>query len=96
MALDAEQLLTRGRRLLATDALIHLEAYPEATTAARALLAGAEEAKDYHLALDLCARLEHVYKQANDRTALAALAKQQKALEAAHDAAHPGHRHGHD
>jgi hypothetical protein len=83
------------RRLLATDGLIHLEAYPEAIAAAKGLLAEAEAAKDFHLALDLCARLAHAYEATKDRSALAALALEQKRLEAAHDAAHPGHRHGH-
>ena len=83
------------RRLLATDGLIHLEAYAEAVAAAKALLAEAEAEKDFHLALDLCARLEHAYKALNDKAALSALAAQQQRLEAAHDEAHPGHRHGH-
>jgi hypothetical protein len=93
LAADAER--SAISRLLATDGLIHLEAHREAVTAAQALLAAAEAEKDYHLALDLCARLEHALKALDDRPALAALAKEQRRLEAAHDAAHPGHRHGH-
>ncbi|MBF5043722.1 hypothetical protein [Simulacricoccus sp. 17bor-14] len=95
VALSADAGRSRDSRLLATDGLLHLEAYPEGAAAAKALLAEAETEKDYHLALDLCARLEHTYKALDDRAALAALAKDQKRLEQAHDAAHPGHRHRH-
>jgi hypothetical protein len=80
-------------RLLAVDGLVHIKAYPQSVASGRALLEEAERGEDWHLALDLCARLEHAYQQLGDRAALQALARDFARLEAAHDAAHPAHKH---
>ena len=80
-------------RLLAVDGLIHLGAYPQATAQARTMLMQAEKDKDIHLAIDLTARLEHVYKATGDRASLQALAQDAARLNAMHDEMHPGHRH---
>jgi hypothetical protein len=82
-------------RLLAVDGLIHLGAFPQATTQARALMLQAEKDKDIHLAIDLAARLEHVYKATGDHASLQALAQDAARLNAMHDEMHPGHRHRH-
>ncbi|MDY7229227.1 hypothetical protein [Hyalangium rubrum] len=82
-------------RLLAVDGLIHLGAWPQATTQGRALLMQAEKDKDIHLAIDLCARLEHVYKATGDRASLQGLAQDAARLNKMHDEMHPGHRHRH-
>ena len=82
-------------RLLAVDGLIHLGAFPQATTQARAMMMQAEKDKDIHLAIDLTARLEHVYKATGDRGSLQALAQDAARLNAMHDEMHPGHRHRH-
>ncbi len=82
-------------RLLAVDGLIHLGAFPQATAQARALLMQAEKDKDIHLAIDLTARLEHVYKATGDRAALQALSQDAARLNKMHDEMHPGHRHRH-
>ena len=80
-------------RLLAVDGLIHLGAFPQATTQARAMMMQAEKDKDIHLAIDLAARLEHVYKKTGDRGSLQALAQDAARLNKMHDEMHPGHRH---
>jgi hypothetical protein len=83
-------------RILAVDGLIHLQTHGVAATAARTLLAWAEENKDLHLALDLMPRLEHIYKAQNDRVALLDLMRIAERLESEHDRIHPGHnRHRH-
>jgi hypothetical protein len=82
-------------RLLAVDALIHLGAWPQAVARARPMMLQAEKDGDIHLAIDLCARLEHVYKATGDRAALQDLASDAARLNAAHDHMHPGHRHRH-
>lgn len=98
---DLEKVATDGARtplsrVLAVDALLHLKANDKVAAVGRPLLEEAERIQDWHLALDVVARLEHAYKQLGDRTALAGLAKDRARVEAAHDAAHPGHRrHGH-
>ncbi|WP_199732925.1 MULTISPECIES: hypothetical protein [Corallococcus] len=79
-------------RLLAVDGLIHLQAWIDASIEGRALLAEAEKANDIHLSLDLVPRLEHIFKQQNDRAALLELMGTQERLEAQHDKMHPGHR----
>ncbi|WP_223642828.1 hypothetical protein [Corallococcus sp. EGB] len=79
-------------RLLAVDGLIHLQAWIDASVEGRGLLAEAEKANDIHLALDLVPRLEHIFKQQNDRQALLELMGTQERLEALHDKMHPGHR----
>jgi len=79
-------------RLLAVDGLVHLQANSEAAESGRALMLQAEQENDLHLALDLTARLKHVYQQLNNRTGLQQLEQDVKRLEAAHDVAHPGHR----
>lgn len=82
-------------RLLAVDGLVHLQANAEAAERGRALLEQAEKEKDLHLALDLTARLQHVYQQLGDRAALQSLEGEVARLEAAHEVAHPHHhRHG--
>jgi hypothetical protein len=82
-------------RLLAVDGLIHLGAWPQATTQARALMMQAEKDQDIHLAIDLAARLEHVYKSTGDRAALQELSRDAARLNAMHDEMHPGHKHRH-
>ncbi|HEX8820426.1 MAG TPA: hypothetical protein VF794_10905 [Archangium sp.] len=79
-------------RVLAVDGLLHLGANDKVIAVGRPLLEEAERTQDWHLALDLVARLEHSYKQLGERGSLAALAKDRARIEAAHDAAHPGHR----
>ncbi len=82
-------------RLLAVDGLIHLGAFPQATTQARALMMQAEKDKDIHLAIDLAARLEHIFKSTGDRASLQELSRDAARLNAMHDEMHPGHRHRH-
>ncbi|MBU8894322.1 hypothetical protein KRR26_01830 [Corallococcus sp. M34] len=79
-------------RLLAVDGLIHLQANEQAAARAKDLLETAEKEGELHLALDLIPRLEHVFKQQNDRAALLELVRTADRLEAAHDKMHPGHR----
>ncbi|HEX8704699.1 MAG TPA: hypothetical protein VF815_38055 [Myxococcaceae bacterium] len=97
---DLEKVITdsaRGplSRLLAVDGLIHLGAFPQAAAQARALMMQAEKDKDIHLAIDLAARLEHVFKATGDRASLQALTQEAARLNAMHDEMHPGHRHRH-
>ncbi|HSP81232.1 MAG TPA: hypothetical protein VLQ93_22125 [Myxococcaceae bacterium] len=82
-------------RLLAVDALLHLGAFEQTLSVARPLLEEAEREKDWHLALDMCSRLEFAYKRLGDRASLQALERDKARLEAAHDEAHPGHRRHH-
>jgi hypothetical protein len=79
-------------RVLAVDGLLHLGANDKVVAVGRPLLEEAERTQDWHLALDLVARLEHSYKQMGDRTSLMALAQDRARVEKAHDEAHPGHR----
>ncbi|MFY0564886.1 hypothetical protein ACN28E_13600 [Archangium lansingense] len=79
-------------RVLAVEGLLHLKANDKVAAVGRPLLEEAERIQDWHLALDLVARLEHAYKQLGDSTALAALAQDRARVEKAHDEAHPGHR----
>ncbi|MFL5343682.1 MAG: hypothetical protein ACJ8AT_02765 [Hyalangium sp.] len=80
-------------RLLAVDGLIHLAAWPQATARARPMMMQAEQDGDIHLAIDLCSRLEHIYKATGDRAGLEALAPDAARLSQMHDQMHPGHRH---
>ncbi|WP_224241739.1 hypothetical protein [Hyalangium gracile] len=80
-------------RLLAVDGLIHLGAWPQVVTRARPMMMQAEKDGDIHLAIDLCARLEHVYKATGDRASLQELAPDMARLNQMHDHMHPGHRH---
>jgi hypothetical protein len=82
-------------RLLAVDGLIHLGAWPQVVARARPMMLQAEKDGDIHLAIDLCARVEHVYKATGDRAALQDLASDAARLNAMHDHMHPGHRHRH-
>ncbi len=82
-------------RLLAVDGLIHLGAWPQAVARARPMMLQAEKDGDIHLAIDLCARLEHVYKATGDRAGLQELASDAARLNALHDHMHPGHGHRH-
>ena len=79
-------------RVLAVDALLHLGANDKVAAVGRPLLEEGERIQDWHLALDMVARLEHAYKQLGDGTALAAIAQDRARIEKAHDEAHPGHR----
>jgi hypothetical protein len=79
-------------RVLAVDGLLHLGANDKVIAVGRPLLEEAERTQDWHLALDLVARLEHSYKQLGERASLAALAQDRARIEKAHDVAHPGHR----
>lgn len=80
-------------RLLAVDGLIHLGAWPQAVARARPMMLQAEKDEDIHLAIDLCSRLEHIYKATGDRAGLQELASDAARLNAMHDRMHPGHRH---
>jgi hypothetical protein len=82
-------------RLCAVDALFHLNALEPMVSVARPLMEEAEREKDWHLALDLCARLELAYEKLGDRTSLLVLGRDKARLEAAHDEAHPDHRRLH-
>jgi hypothetical protein len=84
-----------ARRLVATDALLHLRAMDRARHAAEALLDEAEREQDFHLGLDVCARLQHLYKQQQDVSAQFLLQQRASRLEEAHARAHPGHVHAH-
>ncbi|MBM7118518.1 hypothetical protein [Archangium primigenium] len=79
-------------RVLAVDALLHLGANDKVAAVGRPLLEEGERGQDWHLALDMIARLEHAYKQLGDRGALQALEQDRARVEKAHDEAHPGHR----
>ncbi|MBN1208306.1 MAG: hypothetical protein JXB05_25830 [Myxococcaceae bacterium] len=81
--------------LLAVDGLIHLGAWPQAIARARPMMVQAEKDGDIHLAIDLCSRLEHVYKATGDRAALQELSRDSDRLAEMHDRMHPGHRHRH-
>jgi hypothetical protein len=80
-------------RLLAVDGLIHLGAWPQAAARARPMMMQAEKDGDIHLAIDLCSRLEHVYKATADRAGLQDLSEDMARLNAMHDHMHPGHGH---
>ncbi|OJH37956.1 hypothetical protein BON30_26245 [Cystobacter ferrugineus] len=82
-------------RVLAVDALLHLGANDKVATVGRPLLEEAERIQDWHMALDVIARLEHAYKQLGEKTALAALAQDRARVEKAHDEAHPNHKRQH-
>lgn len=92
-AVTADTARTPLARLLAVDGLIHLTAWPQATARARPMMMQAEKDGDIHLAIDLCARLEHIYKATGDRAGLEALAPDAARLSEMHDRMHPGHRH---
>ncbi len=94
-AVTAETARTPLSRLLAVDGLIHLGAWPQATARARPMMMQAEKDGDIHLAIDLCARLEHIFKATGDRAGLEALAPDAARLSEMHDRMHPGHRHRH-
>ena len=79
-------------RVLAVDGLLHLGANDKVAAVGRPLLEEGERLKDWHLSLDVLARLEHAYKQLGQSTLLAGLAEDRKRIEKAHDEAHPGHR----
>ncbi|WP_232293133.1 hypothetical protein [Stigmatella aurantiaca] len=82
-------------RLLSVDGLIHLGAYPQAASHARPVMLQAEKDGDIHLAIDLCSRLEHIYKATGDRAAQIEVARDLERLSALHDQVHPGHGHRH-
>ncbi|MCI0673744.1 MAG: hypothetical protein L0Y64_25120 [Myxococcaceae bacterium] len=83
------------RHVFAVDALIHLNELTPAREGAEALLDEAEKAEDWHLAMDACARLDHIYTQQGDRAARQALGERAAHIEAAHAKAHPEHLHPH-
>jgi hypothetical protein len=93
--ISAEASRTSMARLLAVDAMIHLAAWPQAIARARPMMAQAEKEEDIHLALDLCGRLQHIYKAMGDRAALQELSRDSARLGELHDRMHPGHRHRH-
>jgi hypothetical protein len=86
---------TQLSRLLSVDGLIHLGAYPQAAAHARPVMLQAEKDGDIHLAIDLCSRLEHVFKTTGDRGAQQEVARDMARLSAMHDQMHPGHGHRH-
>jgi hypothetical protein len=97
---DLQKVITDGARaplsrVLAVDGLLHLGANDKVAAVGRSLLEEAERIKDWHLALDVIARLEHAYKQVGDGTGLAALAQDRTRIEQAHDEAHPNHKRQH-
>ncbi len=94
---DLQKVATDGSRtplsrVLAVDGLLHLGSNDKVVAVGRPLLEEAERIQDWHLALDVVARLEHAHKQLGDRSALSALANDRARVEKAHDEAHPGHR----
>lgn len=94
-AVSVDTSRTQLSRLLAVDGLIHLGAWPQVVARARPMMLQAEKDGDIHLAIDLCARLEHVFKATGDRAALQDLASDAARLSAMHDHMHPGHKHRH-
>jgi hypothetical protein len=99
-AVDALKELTSpkhatDRRLFAVDALIHLGELAPAREGGEALLDESEKARDWHRAMDVAARLEHVYKQQNDRTAHEGLLARARTIEVEHAKDHPNHGRGH-
>jgi hypothetical protein len=92
---SADAARTPLSRLLAVDGLMHLGAWPQAVARARPMMMQAEKDGDIHLAIDLCARLEHIYKATGDREQLAALGPDLARLSEMHDRMHPGHKHRH-
>jgi hypothetical protein len=93
---DLKQLASDGARapisrMLATDALLHLNAFEPVVSIGRPLMEEAERQEDWYLALDMCAQLEFACTQLGDRTGMMMLERDRDRLEAAHDAAHPVH-----
>lgn len=84
---------TDESRVVALDALIHLDAFEPATRSAEPLLQRAEKADDFHLGLALCERLAYLLEKQEKWTELQALADRAKTLADAHDRAHPHHAH---
>jgi hypothetical protein len=82
-------------RLLAVDALIHLDAHEPARAHGERLLDEAEKADDYHLALTLCDRLALLLEKLGRIKELQALADRAERIGKAHDLAHPHHAHRH-
>ncbi len=78
-------------RLLAVDALIHLQAFEPARAPAEALLERGEKSEDLHVALAAGGRLAHLLEVAGDRAALAKLEPRMEKLAAEHDRLHPHH-----
>jgi hypothetical protein len=93
---DVEKILSEparntASRLLAVDALIHMDAHEPAEKHASKALDEAEKSEDWHLALALCDRLAHLLEKLGRTKDLEALADRAERLAAAHDAAHPHH-----
>lgn len=83
------------RRVMAVDALIHLDDLEQAKKYAAPLLSRAEAEQDFHLGLAMCERLAHVYDKLGQINELKALADRAQLLAKAHDEAHPHHGHHH-
>ena len=80
-------------RVLAVDAMIHLDAHAPALSNGENLLDVAEKAEDYHLALALCDRLAQLYEKLDKQKELRVLADRAERIGEAHDRAHPHHSH---
>jgi hypothetical protein len=83
------------RRLMAVDGLLHLQAVDKARAPVEAMLEVAEKEQDWHLALDLAGRLDHILQAQGDTAARAALHERARRLDEGHTRAHPGHRRAH-
>lgn len=83
------------RRLFAVDALLHLGELGAAREAAEPLLDEVQKAEDWHAAMDLLGRLDHIYKVQGDHTAREALHARAQVIDEGHARAHPTHVRGH-
>jgi hypothetical protein len=92
-SVSADAARTPLARLLGVDGLIHLGAWPQAVARARPMMMQAEKDGDIHLAIDLCARLDHVFKATGDREGQQEMARESARLGEMHDHMHPGHGH---
>lgn len=79
-------------RLSAVDALIHLGS-DKARGFAEQLLEDAEKSADHHLALGVLGRVAHILDKTQDIPGMRALEERAKKISAAHDEAHPHHKH---
>lgn len=95
LAVSRDASASQDRRILAVDALIHIEADGEAEARAAELFEVADKENDFHFGLDLAGRLEHLYSKRNAETELRQLVARAHAMNEAHAKAHPHHRHSH-
>ena len=82
-------------RLSAVDGLLVLEELEPALSPCDALLASAERAKDWHLALEVSERLRYLLSKLGTVPGAEALVRRMDEVEVAHAREHPGHVHHH-